>query len=504
MDLILQLPLLGFLLFLIVILYVKLLQWKYRYAESIPFRGFTRYPLFKNDFKLVFSNSVEKFTMFAEGFSAPDRISKAWIGPFMFFGTNHPDIVQAIVNDPNCLNKPFLYDFLRMQNSLLGAKHDRWKVQRKLLNPTFNLRIIHSFVPIMERSSRKLVSTLGKIKGTFDIQEYISGCSLETTAHAAFGENSLTDQQIHGLVTHLNRYATLTSHRMLQAHLYPDFLYKFTERFRLEMESLKFGETITYGMLQKRKKVIEVKLRKNQEKVDEDTIKVHKPEIFMDQMLMVAHSLTDKEIAHNILVVLVGTSDTTGYTLAYVSLFMGMFPHHQDRLYQEVMEHFPDETESFDNDIEFVIARLKKLTFMEMFLNETMRVCPVAPLIVRQTHGPVKLDDVTIPEGNFLAISLYALHRIADFWGPDADQFDPERFSPERSKGRHPYAFLPFSGGSRNCIGSRYAMINMKIILVFLVRAFRFHTELRFKEMRHEFGVSLKLNGGHMVRLEPR
>ncbi|XP_055585668.1 probable cytochrome P450 313a4 [Uranotaenia lowii] len=505
MDLITQLPLIVLFLVSIMFLYLKLLQWKYRYAESIPFGGFTRFPFFKNDYKLIFSNSVEKFSIFAEGFSTQnDRLSKAWIGPFMFFGTSHPDLVQAILNDPNCLNKPFIYDFLRMQNSLLGAKHDRWKVQRKLLNPTFNLRILHSFIPIMEKGSRKLVQTLGQIEGTFDILEYICRCSLEITSQAAFGENYLTEQQVSDLVKHLKRYFTLTSHRMLQAHLFPDFIYRFTDRYRQEMESLKYGEKVAYAVLEKRKKALETKLQSKPEEVDEDTIKVHKPDIFMDQMLMVAHSLTEQEIVHNTLVVLVGTSDTTGYTLSFVSLMMGMFPEHQDHLYREIMEHFPDETEPFENDIEFVVDRLKKMTFMEIFLNECMRLCPVGPLILRQSHGPVKLDDVTIPSGNILAISIWALHRRKEFWGPDADEFDPERFSPERAKGRHPYAFIPFSGGSRNCIGARYAMINMKILLIFLVRAFRFHTDIRFKDMRYEFGATLKLFGGHLVRLEPR
>ena len=101
MDLILKIPLICLIGAVIELLYVKMLQWKYRFSERIPFDGVSRYPLFKNDLNLLLASSIGKFTIFAKGFSKQnDHASKAWIGPFMFFGTNHPELSQVILNHP--------------------------------------------------------------------------------------------------------------------------------------------------------------------------------------------------------------------------------------------------------------------------------------------------------------------------------------------------------------------------------------------------------------------
>lgn len=185
--------------------------------------------------------------------------------------------------------------------------------------------------------------------------------------------------------------------------------------------------------------------------------------------------------------------------MAYACLLLGMYPHIQEKVCSEIVELIP-----LTQKEPISVEQLKTLTYTEMFLFECLRLCPIAPNIARLNMTPIELEDVKIPAGHIFFISFYSLHRRKDIWGPDAEQFDPERFSPERSVGRHLYAFLPFSGGSRNCIGWRYAMMSMKLMLIYLLREYRFRTDLKLSDLKFKFDMMLVLVFEHWVKIEKR
>jgi cytochrome P450 family 4 len=136
-------------------------------------------------------------------------------------------------------------------------------------------------------------------------------------------------------------------------------------------------------------------------------------------------------------------------------------------------------------------------------------------------------DGQVIPAGITLLINFYSLHRRKDIWGEDALEFNPDHFLPENIENRHPYSFLPFSGGQRNCIGMiliwlwrglkftiklnliiilgyRYAMIAIKIIMIHLLKQFKFSTNLKFEEIRFRTDINLKLCTEHLVSIQMR
>lgn len=141
--------------------------------------------------------------------------------------------------------------------------------------------------------------------------------------------------------------------------------------------------------------------------------------------------------------------DTTGLLTAHACLFLSFYPDIQDRLFAEINQYFPAGSE----DQEITHEHLKDLTYTEMFMNEVQRHWTAVPAIARENTAEIEIDGVKVPPGNVFGLSLHALHQRKDVWGPDADKFDPENFSEERVKNRHPFAFLPFSGGTRICLG---------------------------------------------------
>jgi cytochrome P450 family 4 len=97
---------------------------------------------------------------------------------------------------------------------------------------------------------------------------------------------------------------------------------------------------------------------------------------------------------------------------------------------------------------------------------------------------------------------VLTLHRRKDIWGDDADKFDPDNFAAGTK--RHPYAYLPFSGGSRICIGYKYANMAMAIVLAHLIRHYKFSTALQMDELTFDFCITLRLINKHMVTAEKR
>jgi cytochrome P450 len=84
-----------------------------------------------------------------------------------------------------------------------------------------------------------------------------------------------------------------------------------------------------------------------------------------------------------------------------------------------------------------------------------------------------QIGPYTIPQGDTVLISPYLLHHDPDHW-PDPDRFDPDRFEAGREKERPAYAYLPFGGGPRLCIGNQFALLEMQIMLALLVQRFTF------------------------------
>lgn len=89
-------------------------------------------------------------------------------------------------------------------------------------------------------------------------------------------------------------------------------------------------------------------------------------------------------------------------------------------------------------------------------------------------------------------------------WGADVNEFNPDRFLPERVAERHPWSFLPYSGGPRNCAGIKHAAISVRVMLVHLLRRYKFTTRLRMADIRVKMDVTLKIVNENPIQIEAR
>lgn len=141
--------------------------------------------------------------------------------------------------------------------------------------------------------------------------------------------------------------------------------------------------------------------------------------------------------------------ESTALISSYCILMLAMNPAIQERVYQEIMSVCPGEKQDLTED------DYQELKYLERVLKETMRLFPTVPTIARVATDDFKMGKYLIPKDTHLMIGIMSMHRSEKQWGPTALEFDPDRFLAERLAGVHNYAYIPFSGGKRDCVGLR-------------------------------------------------
>lgn len=236
---------------------------------------------------------------------------------------------------------------------------------------------------------------------------------------------------------------------------------------------------------------------------DDDFIRqFEKPQIFVDQLirLRAKGKITDEQLLAEVNSLTIGGQDSSAFTVTMTILMLAIHPKVDQRVIDELNEVLGDQP--IDADI--TVEQANKLAYLEQVMQETLRMFTPAPFIMRHCSKDLKMANFTIPENTEVLISLMTLHRRKDIWGDDADEYNPDHFSKEACSKRHPYAYMAFSKGSRNCIGQRFALMSVKIILARLFRKYRFSTHMSMEDIRFKFRITLKPSNGIFVGVEER
>ena len=174
--------------------------------------------------------------------------------------------------------------------------------------------------------------------------------------------------------------------------------------------------------------------------------------------------MSDDELADNIATFIAAGHETTANGLAWTFHLLSRHPEVEARLVAEVRR--------VAGDGPLAPWHVERLSYTRAVFDEAMRLYPPAPLIARRAVRPFALGPARIETDTVLVVPIYALHRHRALWDAP-ERFDPDRFSPERVRARHRYAFMPFGAGPRVCIGSGFATLEATAILAVLLRRFR-------------------------------
>lgn len=178
---------------------------------------------------------------------------------------------------------------------------------------------------------------------------------------------------------------------------------------------------------------------------------------------------SDQEIIDHMNFLMMAAHDTITSSATTLAYELARAPEWQDRLRAEVEAICPGERPIGYDD-------LPKLPLTEMAFKETLRLHPPVPAIPRRAIKDFEFAGHHIPAGTFLSINPLHTHGMANHW-PQPERFDPMRFTPDATKARHKYAWVPFGGGAHMCLGLHFAYMQAKILFGQLLRTNRLELE---------------------------
>jgi cytochrome P450 len=210
-------------------------------------------------------------------------------------------------------------------------------------------------------------------------------------------------------------------------------------------------------------------------------------------LLVCVPGMDDGLVRDQLLTMLIAGHDTSTALLAWILYTLGSHPSALEQARAEV-----DYVLQGDAPNQLYLERLN---YMELVIFETLRLFPPIHTGMRFTTNNVDLMGYSLPTGSRLMYSVYLTQRMEQYW-PEADRFDPQRFCPEQKRGRKPYTYLPFGGGPRNCIGSAYAQVEVKVVLARLLQTYDFSWDSQ--SVHPHMGATLEPRPGVPMRVKVR
>jgi cytochrome P450 len=174
--------------------------------------------------------------------------------------------------------------------------------------------------------------------------------------------------------------------------------------------------------------------------------------------------MSDEQLRDETVTLFLAGHETTALALTYALYLLALHPEIEARAADEVRDALEGRRPTADD--------VPRLAYLERVLKEAMRLYPPAWVIGREVLKPIMLGGVRVEPGVQVVASQWLVHRDARFW-PEPERFEPSRFEPSASEGRRRFAYFPFGGGPRVCIGNHFAMMEAVILLALVLARFR-------------------------------
>lgn len=440
-------------------------------------------------------------------------------GMFRFYDATRPvlaifkaDAVEELLTSNVILDKGKEYDIIRpwLATGLLTSGGSKWRTRRKLLTPAFHFRILEDFLPVFNEQSKIFVDKLrnhGK-GSSYNIVPPVTLCTLDIICETIMGYvlnaqgNKRSDY-----VQAIQVVGEAFTRRLESPAFWIDSIFRLSKSGKQFFESIRALHDFTTKVIRERKQELQKELPDFLNNTDDDDddvygLKTNNKRPFLDILLREhlkdPQNFTEEDVREEVDTFMFEGHDTTAMGISWALYLIGLYGEHQDLIHQELDSIFGD-----DKFRQITSEDLKEMKYLECCLKESQRLYPSVPFIARTCTEDLVIAGNIVPKGATVQVPICNLHRDETVF-PKPEEFIPERFLPENVKGRHPFAYLPFSAGPRNCIGQRFAMMEEKIVVANVLRNYKLRSLHQRDKIRVVAEMVLRPKNGLFVQFTPR
>ncbi len=365
-----------------------------------------------------------------------------------------PDYIKYVLQDNNKnYTKSRAYKIVSglLGQGLLTSEGDFWRKQRRMAQPAFHKERLNAMLDIMVSCTDETIADLAAIKPseTTNMANHMMALTLNVVAKAMFG-SEVPDGIVQTVGRELNIANELALERVSSLLIVP--LWVPTRKNTEQLRACNALYKVIDDIIEKRRRSpgeYDDLLQMLMDAKDEDT----------------GEQMSDKQLRDECLTIFLAGHETTALALSWLWKLLHDSPDKKAKLVAEVEQVLGDKKPGLED--------LRNLPYTRMCIDEAMRLYPPAWAIGRRTIEADVIGEHIIAPGTNVILPVYCIHRSPDLWD-QPDDFIPERFDKDNAKGANKFAYFPFGGGPRLCIGNNFAIMEMQIIVAMLVQHFNF------------------------------
>ncbi|XP_075559399.1 cytochrome P450 3A4-like [Dermacentor variabilis] len=399
------------------------------------------------------------------------------------------------------------------KHSLTNSEADRWKQTRSLISLAFTTRNMKKMVNLMDDSTDDFLSVVEDMRSkhkAIEFRQLFQRLAAEVMIRSAFGlrSNLLKKDQTNSTAESLFQ-ESLEAFQQFR-HAWINFLTACFPEFSILWRAIisycsRHNKTAADKTFDEITPIIQFR-RENPEKDRTDLLQLMLNAEVEDEMPVSVHSLTascdvdsaseekqpaetvnvsakkrcltNVEILANGFTLFMAGFETTGTSLAFMAYLLAKHQDVQDRLREEILA-------VLNRDGEFMYDNVFGMKYMEQVISETLRCfSPVTGFTTRRCACDYVHNGITIPAGTSIVIASHYMSNDPAYWNKP-ENFDPERFSPENKCQVDPTVYQPFGQGPRNCVGMRFAQLEMKLAMAKLLAQYKLILDDRHIKEKH-------------------
>lgn len=360
-------------------------------------------------------------------------------------------------------------------NGLLTNEGDSWLRQRRLAQPAFHRDKIAVYANVIVEQASAFVDSL-PVGGVEEIHGRLKNFTISVVSNSLFGGEVAHRARALGdaLEDTMNRYAS----RRGVARFTPDwFPIPVNSAYRKGVSAI---EQTVLGIIAARRK--------------ETASRNDLLSILMEARYENGEAMTDRQLRDEAVTLFLGGIDTPALALTWCWYLLSQNPDIEQKMFEEIDSQIGRRSASFSD--------IPRLCYTEMVVKEAMRLFPPAWLLSRDAVEPVTIGNVEIASGTSVLISQWVTHRDPAFFA-DPLRFDPDRWRNGATEDLPRFAYFPFGGGPRGCIGSSFAMTEMILALATIGQRLKFRLADGARVVPHA-SMTLRPKDGMKVKIEPR